>query len=547
MTRVLRDQPGPVGGIRTVLRSLPSAPAPPVLDASIHPMVSIHAFGRLFSRLNLLVAATALSAFAAEPPVPAAPVAAAPQAQPGASGLRNVTRIYAELCASCHGARGEGGRAPSMLDDVWAHGGDDASILRSIRDGWLENMMPPFGAVLSPPELRAMVVFLRETREKARVEVKPPPESVEGLVVKTALHGYKIEVVASGLVTPWGIGFLPDGRLIVTERAGRVRLIKPGVAEMESLTGLPTMWHRQDGGLFDVAVHPDFARTGWIYLAFSESMPGTTGRMTTSATRVIRGRIRDGALVDQEDIFKATPELFWASNTHYGSRLFFDRAGFLYYSIGDRGRQDLAQDLSSPYGKLHRVHDDGRVPADNPFVKHATAVKTIFSYGHRNQQGIAQHPVTGELWTTEHGPRGGDELNVIAPGKNYGWPVITYGMNDNGTPVTDITEKAGLEQPVTYWTPSIAVSALEFYTGDKFPQWKNHAFMAALTGRQLRRLVIDGHKVTQQEVVLPNVTRVREVVTGPDGYLYVSLNNVFQDSPGQIIRLVPSDAPVAAP
>ncbi len=462
------------------------------------------------------------------------------------TSARSVTQLYAELCASCHGPKGEGGRAPSMLDDVWAHGGDDAAITRSIRDGWLENTMPPFGAVLSPLETRAMVVFLRELREKARVESKPAPTVVDGLVVASELHDYKIELVADGLVTPWGIAFLPDGRLIVTERPGRLRIIDPSRKTMESITGLPAIWLRQDGGLLDLAVHPDYARNGWIYLVFSEAGEGTTPRNTASATRVIRGRIKDGQLVDQQDIFKAPPQLFWVNNSHFGSRLFFDRAGFLYFSIGDRGRMELSQDLASPYGKLHRVHDDGRVPADNPFVNHPTAVKTIWSYGHRNQQGIAQHPVTGELWTTEHGPRGGDELNVIAAGKNYGWPTITYGMNDNGTPITDITAKAGMEQPVAYWTPSIAVSSLEFYTGDKFPRWKNQAFMAALTGRQLRRLTIEGHRVTHQEIVLPNMTRVREVLTGPDGYLYVALNTVFEDSPGQIVRLVPT-APGSRP
>lgn len=452
---------------------------------------------------------------------------------------RSVTKIYTELCLACHGQKWEGGTAPSMLDDVWMHPSDDEGLARSIRDGWVANAMPAFGAVLSPEEIRAMVVYIRESRERAREEKKPEPRQADGLVIGSERHTFKIERVVDGLVTPWGMHFLPDGRLILSERPGRVRIVAPGRGIVETITGLPPIWLKQDGGLLDIAVHPDYARNGWIYLGFSES--GGTQR-NASSTRIIRGRIREGTLVDQETIFKAAPELYWESNTHYGTRFLFDRAGFFYFSIGDRGHRDDAQDLGSPYGKLHRVSDDGRVPADNPFAGRSDAVKSVWSYGHRNQQGIAQHPVTGEIWTAEHGPRGGDELNVITRGHNYGWPVITYGMNDDGTPITDQTAKEGMEQPVTYWTPSIAVCALEFYTGAKFPQWKNQLFATALKARELRRIELDGHKVTHQEVLFRDLGRVRDVVTGPDGYLYIALNAEFQDTPGEIVRLVPSTA-----
>lgn len=453
-----------------------------------------------------------------------------------------MTQLYTDLCAGCHGQRWEGNRAPSMLDDVWAHGGDDESLARSIRKGNPANEMPGFEAVLTSQEIRAMVVFIRESRERARQQKQPNRTDIDGLVLRSELETFKIERVATGLETPWGIAFLPGGRMLVTERPGRIVVIEPGHGVVETISGLPPIWRKQDGGLLDIAVHPDYARTGWVYLAFSETGGTEPG---ASTTKIIRARIRQGQLVDHETLFQAPPKLYWNNNTHFGARFFFDRAGFLYYSLGDRGHRDDAQDLASPYGKLHRVRDDGRVPPDNPFVARAGAVPTIWSYGHRNQQGIAQHPVTGELWATEHGARGGDELNLIRRGRNYGWPVITYGMNDNGTPITDRTAQEGMEQPVVYWTPSIAVCAIEFYTGDKFPHWKNHLFATALAGRHLRRLVLEGDQVTHQEVLFRDFGRVREVVTGPDGFLYIALNAEFKDSPGQIIRLVPAREPRA--
>ncbi|MEO7411719.1 MAG: PQQ-dependent sugar dehydrogenase, partial [Opitutaceae bacterium] len=380
---------------------------------------------------------------------------------------------------------------------------------------------------------------------------------------KSELQTFKIEVITKDVRTPWGIAFLPDGRLLVSERGRRtpptprawpikdeadLKIVDPKLGVVETITGLPTPWVQQDGGLFDVAVHPNYAQNGWVYIAFSEAGPippeTTNSNQVASATRVIRGRIRDGKFIDQQDIFKAAPEFVWVSNTHYGSRFLFDRAGYLYFSIGDRGRMAEAQNLASPYGKIHRVHDDGRVPADNPFVNQPGAVKSVWTYGNRNPQGIAQHPVTGEIWATEHGPHGGDELNLIKPGHNYGWPVITYGSNDNGTPITDLTAKEGMDQPVTYWTPSPAVSAIEFYTGNKFPKWKNQLFMAALVLQEFHRLEVDDkNHVVHDEVLFRNFGRVREVVTGPDGFLYVTINSQFGDSPGQIIRLVPVETP----
>jgi glucose/arabinose dehydrogenase len=452
----------------------------------------------------------------------------APSAPGGAPNLA------ARFCVSCHGAGLAGGRAESLVDDAWTFGGDDKSVARSIREGRANGAMPGFASTLSESQALALVTYMREEAARARRGPRRPPRGpAPGQVVKSERHSFRIELVARGLSTPWGIDFLPDGRLVVTERPGRLRFVTPGQPLPGPIAGLPRVWARQDGGLMDVALHPEYAKNGWIYLSFSD--PGTNG---ASMTTIVRGRVRDGRWVDQETLFKAPLALYWADDTHFGSRFLFDGQNRLFYSIGDRGRQDEAQDLSRPNGKIHRILDDGRVPAQNPFVGRARALGSIWSYGNRNAQGLAFHPVTGELWATEHGPRGGDELNLIEPGRNYGWPLITHGINYDGTPITDKTEAAGMEQPITQWTPSLATGAIAFYTGEKFPGWRNDLFLATLVGRELRRLVLEGRKVVHQEVLLANAGRVREVATGPDGYLYLALNQ-----PDLIVRLVPAEAP----
>ena len=448
---------------------------------------------------------------------------------------RGATNTWAAYCANCHGAKLEGGQAPTLLDDVWAYGGDDDSIATSIRDGRPPSAMASFRAALSEAEIRALVIFIREAGARAKRRGAPAAAALPTGPLDSERHRFRLEpVVDSGLETPWALEFLPGGRLIVTERPGRVRLIDQGRLG-PPLAGAPAVWVKQDGGMFDVGVHPDYAAKGWIYRAFSEpggSAPGA------SSTRIVRARIRGDQLVDEETLFKAEPARYWVDDTHYGARFLFDRQGHVFFSIGDRGHDRDAQDLSSPYGKLHRVNDDGTAPADNPFAGRAGAVKSIWSYGHRNQQGLAWHPLTGVLWSTEHGPRGGDELNIVERGLNYGWPAITYGMNYDGTPLTDRTAAPGMEQPVVQWTPSIAACAIAFYTGDRFPRWKNDLFVTALAGQELRRLVLDGRTVKSQEVLFRNLGRVRDVVNGPDGYLYVVFNN-----PDRIVRLVPADTP----
>lgn len=443
-----------------------------------------------------------------------------------------LNELYAQHCASCHGVQMEGGQAPSMLDDEWAHGGDDESLARSIRVGTPEKGMPPWGAVLSEPEIRAMVIFIREQRAKA--QATPIAKPAESITVDSQLHDYQLNTWVDGLSDPWSLAFLPDGRALVTEKRGRLYVIENGRLGEQPISGLPEIDNRSQAGLYDVVPHPDYANNGWIYLAHSHPQQNAEGR-AVSLTRIIRGRVRDGAWVDQQTIFEAPVEVYPASGgVHFGGRIAFDRAGYLYFSIGERGTMQNAQNLAVPMGKVHRLFDDGRVPPDNPFLGNADAVRSIWSYGHRNPQGLAIHPVTGALYDVEHGPRGGDELNLVRGGRNFGWPVITYGMDYDGTPITAITAREGMEQPVNYWVPSIAPCGMNFYTGDLFPRWKNHLFVATLGTQQLHRLEVDGNRVVAEEILFKGLGRVRHVITGPDGALYVLL-------PNRIARLTPAE------
>jgi glucose/arabinose dehydrogenase len=465
----------------------------------------------------------------------ASTTASQPQTAPPAGrgrGGNPAAALYAQYCASCHGPELRGGLATSLVDDEWKHGADDASIARTIVSGVPLTPMVPFKDILDELQVRQLVYFIRQqaAAAKGKPEVRVDPH---GHVVKSAKQTVKLEVVAKGLETPWGIAFLPDGRMLVTERPGRLRIVEKGQL-LAPVSGTPAVWVRQDGGLFDVEVHPDYARNGWIYLAYSEAGPAET-----SMTAIVRGRIRDNAWVDERVIYKAPPELFYAQNSHYGLRFVFDRDGHLFYSIGDRGHAPEAQDLSKPTGKIHRVNDDGSVPRDNPFVGKPGVVETIWSYGHRNPQGLAFDPVSGKLWASEHGPMGGDELNRIEPGRNYGWPVVSSGLEPGITK----SEQPGMESPVAYWNPSIGPAGIAFATSTRYQGWRNNLFVTALAGQQLRRLEVSGDTVTHQEVVFNEFGRVRDIVTGPDGCFYVSLSlpgqRLSDTTAGVIVRLVP--------
>ena len=346
-------------------------------------------------------------------------------------------------------------------------------------------------------------------------------------------HAFRVVTMTRGLEHPWGLAFLPDGRRLVTERPGRLRLVAvDGTLDPQPVTGLPTIAIHGQGGLLDVALHPGFAENGLIYLSYAARGEGGVG------TEVARGRLVDHRLENVEVLFRQQPKS--SGGRHFGSRLVFDRQGYLYITLGDRGEQERAQKMDDLAGKIVRLHDDGRIPADNPFADRPGARPEIYSLGNRNVQGAALHPVTGELWAQEHGPQGGDEVNVIRAGRNYGWPVITYGVEYVvGTKIGEGTHKPGMEQPLHVWVPSIAPSGMAFYQGDRFPRWRGDLFVGALKDQMLVRLRFDGEKRVKEERLLKGVLgRIRDVRAGPDGYLYL-----LTDSPdGVIARLEPTDA-----
>jgi aldose sugar dehydrogenase len=357
------------------------------------------------------------------------------------------------------------------------------------------------------------------------------PSEGHGTIIQAEGEEFRITVVLDGLDNPWGIAFLPDGGFLVTERPGRLRVYRDGALDPDPVDGVPDVRARGQGGLLDVTLHPDFPENRLVYLSYSKPLEGGEG-----TTAVARGRFDGTRLTEVEDIFVARAAS--SSGSHFGSRLQFDRDGYLFVTVGDRGSMREAQNLQNHIGTTLRLHADGSVPQDNPFVGRDDALPEIWSYGHRNPQGMALHPETGEIWQNEHGPRGGDELNLIRPGANYGWPEITHGINYDGSPITQDTARAGMEQPVLHWTPSIAVSGMDFYTGDAFPSWRGNIFVGALAQQHIRRVTLEGNRVIGQESLLTGFRqRIREVKSGPDGYLYLLTDH---SGSGQVVRLEPA-------
>jgi glucose/arabinose dehydrogenase len=352
-------------------------------------------------------------------------------------------------------------------------------------------------------------------------------------VIDSSAHRFRVETVADGLDHPWGIAKLPDGDFLITERRGTLQRIAADGKKTE-IGGVPRVSARGQGGLLDIALHPDYAENGWVYFAYSK--PAGDG----SLTAIARAKLQDDRLTDLGMIFDPPADQATDNGLHFGCRMAFDGRGHIFFSIGDRGGptnpDNLAQSLASVTGKIHRLHDDGRGPADNPFVGRQDAMPSIWAYGSRNAQGLVYDPASGRLWETEHGPRGGDELNIIRKGANYGWPLATYGINYGGTTISKNKSLPGMEDPVVQWTPVIAASGLALYGGDKFPRWRGNLFAGGLASERVVRLELEGAAVTGQEVLLEGSGRVRDVRVFDDGFLYV-----VYDEPGKVVRLVPAD------
>ena len=339
---------------------------------------------------------------------------------------------------------------------------------------------------------------------------------------------FRVVEVAGGLEHPWAMAFLPDGDVLITERPGRLRIVREGVLDPTPIEGVPEVYASGQGGLLDVVLDPDFASNRLIYLSYAAE--GEDG----AGTRVARARLGDGGLEDLEVIFEG---FMAGGGRHFGSRLGFDPDGYLFITLGERGQDEHAQELGDLAGKVVRLHPDGSVPEGNPFAGRDDAAPEVFSYGHRNPQGLAVHPETGRIWVVEHGPRGGDEVNLVAAGVNYGWPVITHGRAYSGLPMGEGSAKEGMAQPLHYWVPSISPSGLAFYGGDAFPQWQGDLFTGGLSGEVLARLELDGERVVEEERLLEGVLgRIRDVRVGPDGYLYL----LTDESDGGLHRLEPA-------
>lgn len=435
---------------------------------------------------------------------------------------QNETREnYLNYCAGCHGENLE------RFDKAeWMFGDNDEATYNSIKFGREDIGMPAFEEAFTDAEIRKLAVYVRtevpkddDLRERAvRAEE----------VTRSQKQQFTIDTVVTGLDIPWGMEFLPNGDMLIAEREGILYRYTGG--ELQKISGLPDILPKGQGGLMDLRLHPDYALNGWLYFSYSEPSESSPNEGNTS---IMRARLSGNRLVDNEEVFDGKPD--GRRGVHWGCKLQFDKEGYLWFGIGDRGqRDDNPQTLTNHAGKIHRIHDDGTIPEDNPFIDTPGAMPTIYSYGHRNPQGTTMHPETGDIWESEHGPRGGDELNLIEAGKNYGWPVISYGINYSGTKFTDLTEKEGMEQPVVYWDPSIAPCGMTFVDSDRYPGWKNNILIGSLRFKYLERIELKGNEVIAQEKLLEGIGRVRNVEMSPDGFIYVAM-----ETPGFIVRLLP--------
>jgi len=473
--------------------------------------------------------------------------------------------VYRDSCSVCHGESLEGApQGPALVGADLVHGNSIAEITASIANGFPQAGMPAWSETLDGTAIQRLAIYISEQRQQLAYtdfKVATPPVVPDG-VFASEEHRFRVETVIEGIdKLPYSIAPLPDGSILLTEKTRGLSIISASGKQSELIRGTPQT-HAEGftvpgillyyglGNLLDVAPHPGYAQNGWIYLHFTErcsdcNAASRASKRPVSMNKVVRGRIRDGAWVDQETVWQTDVENYTGMpDIAAGGRIAFDGDGHVFLSMGMKMNSEFAgiQDLSLPYGKIHRVNDDGTIPRDNPFVATPNAVPSIWTYGHRSPQGLEFDAVTGRLWGTEMGQRGGDEVNQLRAGKNYGWPLTSKGLKYDGTPVDYGKELgisfdlASIEQPVVDLTPSPAVSSLVVYRGSAFPQWQGNLIVGSLKATELYRMVVDGDRVTHRETLLKGLGRIRDVATGRDGRIYLLLEHA---ATGRILALVP--------
>ncbi len=441
-------------------------------------------------------------------------------------------QLYTTYCAGCHGADLAGGSATSLIKDEWVYGRTRGLMIRNIKFGITGTEMGSFEQILADHQTEAVVDYIREAQD-----VPPSQEVVIPAVLETEDYQIRVEQLCrEGLEVPWAIEFIDQNKALISERKGQLRWLIDGVLDPSPIEGLPTPHTgTSTGGYMDIALDPNYHQTGWVYLAYSHSRDNYKDRKTPATTRIIRGKIQNHQWVAEESLFMA-PDSLWVTNgNRWGCRLLFDSQGKLFFSIGDMGRAMDSQEPGKVSGKIYRINPDGSLPSDNPFLNKTGALGAVYSLGNRNVQGLKINPETGKIWFSEHGPMGGDELNILKKGANYGWPVITYGLGYSGEVVSEKTHQEGMEQPVHQWTPSIGVCAIEFVESSQFPEWQSNLLIGALAFEELRRYEIEGDQMVHSEMLLKGMGRVRDIKTAPDGSIYVVLN-----TPDLLLRLTVS-------
>lgn len=439
--------------------------------------------------------------------------------------------IYKTYCAGCHGSQMQGNTAGKLVKTDWQYGRGKGAIVRNIRFGIPSTEMIAWRHVLKDEEINAVADYILASQEIPPDALRPVPERLT-----TKDYILKVEtLIETGLTTPWAIEFTDARRALISERTGGLRWMVDGKLDPRPVTGLPmTYSQRTTGGFMDIALDPEYKKNGWIYLAYSHTEDDPADKNARGMTKVVRGKIRDYAWSNQQTLFEVADSLKIPGGNRWGCRFIFDDNGLLYFTIGDMARAVDSQDPRKPSGKTFRIHPNGKIPKGNPFVGIAAALPAIYTIGNRNVQGLAMHPVTRQIWATEHGPMGGDEVNILKKGGNYGWPIVTYGVDYSGDVVSEVTENERYQPPVVQWTPSIAVCPAEFVVGKQFEKWKHNLLVGALAFEEIRLLGISDNKVTSQEMIMKGVGRVRDLKIGPDGALYVVLNN-----PDMILRITP--------